>query len=596
MSGRMHPKQSRELERGSPGRRRPGSERGKVELFHRESPDRAKRGRWGSPPRSHMDSPGRMWKRDFESPSRAGRKDLLISPRSRRGGFEDGPNLSSDRHRHEEDYHIRPPMHQDIQGRDTKSPAGLVFLCSSSTFKECFHFRVFGLPAPQKEVVERVLPGTKLFLFNFDSKELFGVFEAVSRGGLNLVPEAFLDAKATYAAQVRFSIVSECLPLADEIVNDVLRDNFSQRGKFDCELSADQVFKLMQLFSRQMIRPGPPSQERERHLQDSRSLPFSMNRLDPDGRPFPSLLPGFEPQLPINRPHVDGGPIPDPAAILGPGMIEEADQVALKYLKDNPAIVGIRLEPVNISLLSSALRNNLPSGLLNASISRDHGAFPAFNLQLNGSQQGLPFPVPNPRLLGHPGGSVPDSVNLDRMEHLGADAGKMFGQFTPGSLGAVERGLLPVPPMHHHVPGMLPVNLHGVPSGLPNQPGMIRPFPPGGPFPSSAGPLAGIPPELGGPHVPPHPLQGPHGIPPHIGNPPQLGNPQMGIYPNDHLRRRPGKKWNKLKKNKQKKKSKQQKGAGGGSKDDKEDDNDKKDDDDKSDGVGEAELEGSVED
>jgi hypothetical protein len=47
--------------------------------------------------------------------------------------------------------------------------------------------------------------------------------------------------------QVHFSRVQDCLPLADEKTRDVLRDNFSQKGKFDCELSPNQVPMLVSL-------------------------------------------------------------------------------------------------------------------------------------------------------------------------------------------------------------------------------------------------------------------------------------------------------------------------------------------------------------
>lgn len=534
-------------------------DRGKIEHFQRRdigSPDRSKRGRWESPPRNRMDSPARLRRRDFESPSRVGRREGLSSPKLRRGGFDDGPKPSlSERRRPEEEYHLRP-MHQDVH-LEARGPAGLVFLCSSSTIRECFHFRVFGLPAAQREVVERVVPGTKLFLFNFDTKELFGVFEAASRGGLHLVPEAFQDSKATYAAQVRFNIFRECLPLADDIAKDVLRENFSQRGKFDCELSADQVLKIMQLFSRQEVRPGMPGQERERIGQN---MLLGINGMDSDGRRF-SSLPGLEPQGLTSRPHADGFPPPDPAVILRQGMIEEADQLALKYLQNNPAIAGIRLEPVNLSLLSSSLRNNLQPSFSNGPLDRDQGGFGA--LQLNG----MPFPAgQNSRFLGHPGSSASDAANMDRMEHSGVDGGKLFGQFMPGSLGGGERGLLPIPPTHH-IAGMPPPNQPGFPLG---QPGMMHPFPPSGPFPMAAGPLGGVPPEFGGPQVPFHPSQGPHGIPPHVGNPSQLVNSHQAVNPGNNYQAANAKMGNK-RRTKQRKRSKHQKVLGGG------DNNDKKD-------------------
>jgi hypothetical protein len=80
-------------------------------------------------------------------------------------------------------------------------PAGLIFLCSSYTKRDCFRFKVFGLPLAKKDLVEEVVPGTFLFLYDFDAKRLYGVYEAVSRGGLNLEPDAF-QGQGSYPSQV----------------------------------------------------------------------------------------------------------------------------------------------------------------------------------------------------------------------------------------------------------------------------------------------------------------------------------------------------------------------------------------------------------
>ena len=80
-------------------------------------------------------------------------------------------------------------------------PSGLIFMCNSITKRDCFHFKVFGLPYAKKGLVEEVVPGMFLFLYDFDVKRLYGVYEAVSQGGLNLEPKAF-HGQGSYPSQV----------------------------------------------------------------------------------------------------------------------------------------------------------------------------------------------------------------------------------------------------------------------------------------------------------------------------------------------------------------------------------------------------------
>lgn len=84
--------------------------------------------------------------------------------------------------------------------KQARERTGWVFLCNSRTESECLALKLFGSPKREWARVSQVKKGDILYLHNYETNRLHGVFEAIEDGKMNIEPYAF---DSYFPAQVR---------------------------------------------------------------------------------------------------------------------------------------------------------------------------------------------------------------------------------------------------------------------------------------------------------------------------------------------------------------------------------------------------------
>ncbi|CAM6064706.1 unnamed protein product, partial [Sphagnum tenellum] len=133
---------------------------------------------------------------------------------------------------------------------------GYIFVCNNDTMQEDLKRQLFGLPQRYRDSVRAIQPGLPLFLYNYTTHQLHGIFEASSFGGSNIDPTAWEDKKcrgeSRFPAQVRIRIRKQCKPLEEDSFRPVL--HHYDGPKFRLQLSVPEVLELLDLFTEN----GPP--------------------------------------------------------------------------------------------------------------------------------------------------------------------------------------------------------------------------------------------------------------------------------------------------------------------------------------------------
>ncbi|KAL3737456.1 hypothetical protein ACJRO7_026254 [Eucalyptus globulus] len=126
-------------------------------------------------------------------------------------------------------------------------------MSNASTKEECLEKRLFGLPHSHVDFVRRVKAGMILFLFEYEQRELHGVFEAASNGEVDIISSAYASSGKQFPAQVQVSRIWHCHPLSEGEFRGAIEGNYFSGHKFNFGLSYDQVHQLLCLFDSRKI-------------------------------------------------------------------------------------------------------------------------------------------------------------------------------------------------------------------------------------------------------------------------------------------------------------------------------------------------------
>jgi hypothetical protein len=126
-----------------------------------------------------------------------------------------------------------------MSGKSKASQKAYIFLCSDLTEGECLKEGLFGGKVGYKSQVREVNPGDKLFLYNYSSRKLHGIFEATSQARKNIVPRAW---NGRFPWQVRVMRLEVHKPLSKPELDGVLL--FGEKGFPRARVRADQLKQL----------------------------------------------------------------------------------------------------------------------------------------------------------------------------------------------------------------------------------------------------------------------------------------------------------------------------------------------------------------
>nr|XP_043606051.1 B2 protein-like [Erigeron canadensis] len=169
-------------------------------------------------------------------------KNKKNSNNNNNNGEKDGSKNSVDKR-----FKTLPPS-ESLPRNETVG--GYIFVCNNDTMQENLQRQLFGLPPRYRDSVRQITPGLPLFLYNYSTHQLHGVFEAASFGGTNIDPLAWEDKKnqgeSRFPAQVRVLTRNVYEPLEEDSFRPIL--HHYDGPKFRLELNIPEAISLLDIF------------------------------------------------------------------------------------------------------------------------------------------------------------------------------------------------------------------------------------------------------------------------------------------------------------------------------------------------------------
>ncbi|XP_031125514.1 B2 protein-like [Ipomoea triloba] len=188
---------------------------------------------------------GKFGLEDEHGPGKCGKKNKNVN---KEGNNNNNNNNISDKNGVDKRFKTLPPS-EALPRNETVG--GYIFVCNNDTMEENLRRQLFGLPPRYRDSVRQITPGLPLFLYNYSTHQLHGIFEAASFGGTNIDPSAWEDKKnpgeSRFPAQVRVVTRKVCEPLEEDAFRPIL--HHYDGPKFRLELNIPETLSLLDIFA-----------------------------------------------------------------------------------------------------------------------------------------------------------------------------------------------------------------------------------------------------------------------------------------------------------------------------------------------------------